>query len=167
MQTQFYYNTKGAKFEAVEISHDSVLWTGKVNGTKHFCIEVFVGMMLVWAPRENLGDKPNKFILLTKDQFMKEYSLYPAPQKANPKPNYTQTTTPNIPFQPVPNEVLARWERSGYKGLVHVEGWKVGGQFLYKGTTDGEHTLETPKTRKIYKTTNRLLYVRNNTPEKS
>ncbi len=51
---------------------------------------------------------------------------------------------------------------SGYKGLVHVEGWNPGACFQYKGTVNGQHILMTPKTKKVYNTSNCLLYTKKN-----
>ena len=45
--------------------------------------------------------------------------------------------------------------------LVHVEGWARGYQFVYATTLEkGEHILITPRTGRKYKTSNRLLFIR-------
>ena len=44
--------------------------------------------------------------------------------------------------------------------LVHVEGWNPAAVFTYEGEELGRHQLRTPKTRKLYHTTNRLIYTR-------
>ena len=45
--------------------------------------------------------------------------------------------------------------------LVHVEGWARGAQFKYLKTIDGVHLLRTPTYNRVYRTRNRLLWVRN------
>ena len=43
---------------------------------------------------------------------------------------------------------------------VHVAGWNAVCVFVYEGMQDGQHILRTPKTGKVYKTTNSLTCVR-------
>lgn len=43
---------------------------------------------------------------------------------------------------------------------VHVEGWNKGAVFEYVRRENGEAVLVTPKTRKEYRTSNRLLHTR-------
>lgn len=45
---------------------------------------------------------------------------------------------------------------AGVRGVVHVEGWNKGCQFIYEKTVNGTHYLKTPKTGKRFKTINRL-----------
>jgi hypothetical protein len=47
--------------------------------------------------------------------------------------------------------------KSGYKKMVHVEGWNIGCCFHIVGIEDGVKKLITPKTRKIVYTKNNLL----------
>lgn len=50
--------------------------------------------------------------------------------------------------------------------FVHVLGWPTGCVFKYKGTDDkGIHELKTPKTHRVFKTPNRLLYTRKHNPK--
>lgn len=60
------------------------------------------------------------------------------------------------PFRLIPEERLPK--HIGKK--VHVQGWTHGCVFIYKGTIDGVHQLRTPRTHKLYKTTNPLCYTR-------
>lgn len=58
----------------------------------------------------------------------------------------------------IPDEKL----KPGMK--VHVKGWNKGCVFVYQKTEGGRHVLKTPKTQKIYFTTNQLQYIRANEP---
>ncbi len=60
----------------------------------------------------------------------------------------------------IPQSVL----NEGYNKLVHVENFNRGACFNYVNTVDGEHTLITPKTRRVVKTKNNLLYTERNKP---
>ena len=62
---------------------------------------------------------------------------------------------------PIPIERLP-----SHRGLVHVEGWNEACCFVYKGTDElGVHHLITPKSKRKYRTSNRLLYTRRNAPK--
>jgi hypothetical protein len=60
-----------------------------------------------------------------------------------------------------PLNVIPAEKLKSYVGSVHVEGWNKATVFKYQGTDSaGFHSLVTPKSRKVYRTKNRLLYTR-------
>ena len=65
------------------------------------------------------------------------------------------------PLVPVPNDLLY----SGWRGMVHVEGWRPKAVFKYKGRKDGAFQLVTPTSNKHYQTRNRLLFTRRSEAE--
>ena len=62
-------------------------------------------------------------------------------------------------FKIIPENLL----KEGYRSKCHVEGWNKGCVFIHEKTINGVHHLRTPKTGKLYMTTNRLMYTRMNT----
>lgn len=60
----------------------------------------------------------------------------------------------------IPDNVL----KSGYRAMVHVEGWNRAATFMFLGIEDGKKKLITPKTKKVYYTTNNLIYTNRYSP---
>jgi hypothetical protein len=55
----------------------------------------------------------------------------------------------------------------GYKCPVHVECWNKATVFMHVSTSpEGEHTIKTQKSKRVYKTKNNLLYTKRNQPPK-